>query len=149
MLSGWEAIMKALPDVYVDTSGYAFTFPLFKMFGKCKVGCYVHYPTISTDMLSQVRSRTSTYNNRSRISNSWLLSYLKFLYYKVSSLFKFFSLKWVQIGAQLMLLFIMSQTLSLHSVICVPIPQSRKVFRLNHGKFKLDRRSYQQIMVFE
>ena len=75
--------MKALPDVFVDTSGYAFTFPLFKMFGKCKVGCYVHYPTISTDMLSQVRSRTSTYNNRSRISNSWLLSYLKFLYYKV------------------------------------------------------------------
>ena len=76
-------MMKALPDVYVDTSGYAFTFPLFKIFGKCKVGCYVHYPTISTDMLCQVRSRTATYNNKSRISNSWLLSYLKYLYYKV------------------------------------------------------------------
>ena len=76
-------MMKAVPDVFVDTSGYAFTFPLFKMFGKCKVGCYIHYPTISTDMLSQVKSRTATYNNKSRISNSWLLSYLKLRYYKV------------------------------------------------------------------
>ena len=82
-LTGWEAIMKVCPDIFVDTSGYAFTLPLFKILGNCLVGCYIHYPTISTDMLSQVKSRASTYNNRSRISNSWFLSYLKLQYYKV------------------------------------------------------------------
>ena len=83
MLIGWEAIMKLCPDVYIDTSGYAFTLPLFKILGSSQVGCYIHYPTISTDMLTQVKSRTSTYNNNSRISNSWALSYLKLQYYKV------------------------------------------------------------------
>ena len=81
--TGWEAIMNLCPDVYVDTSGYAFTLPLFKILGNSQVGCYIHYPTISTDMLTQVKSRTSTYNNNSRISNSWALSYLKLQYYKV------------------------------------------------------------------
>ena len=83
MLIGWEAIMKLCPDVYIDTSGYAFTLPLFKILGSSQVGCYIHYPTISTDMLTQVKSRTSTYNNNSSISNSWALSYLKLQYYKV------------------------------------------------------------------
>ena len=83
VLIGWEAIMKLCPDVYIDTSGYAFTLPLFKILGSSQVGCYIHYPTISTDMLTQVKSRTSTYNNNSRISNSWALSYLKLQYYKV------------------------------------------------------------------
>jgi len=26
--------------------GYAFTYPIFKLFGKCKVVSYTHYPTI-------------------------------------------------------------------------------------------------------
>ena len=71
-------IARALP-------GYAFTLPLFRLLGSCRVGCYaaclqiareellssicrmlpsevnhtaaqVHYPTISTDMLEQVSS---------------------------------------------------------------------------------------------
>jgi len=91
---GWEAITKICPDVYLDTMGYAFTLPLFKIFGKCKVGCYIHYPTISTDMLNQVRSRSPTYNNRSRISNSWFLSFLKLQYYKpITTTFSFLALR--------------------------------------------------------
>lgn len=37
--------------------GYAFCLPLFKYLGGSKVSCYVHYPTISTDMLSVVQQQ--------------------------------------------------------------------------------------------
>lgn len=46
MVLGFEAINVLVPDVYLDTMGYAFTFPLFKILAGCKVGAYVHYPTI-------------------------------------------------------------------------------------------------------
>ncbi|XP_065046394.1 GDP-Man:Man(3)GlcNAc(2)-PP-Dol alpha-1,2-mannosyltransferase-like [Musa acuminata AAA Group] len=42
----WEALRKFTPQFYFDTSGYAFTYPLARIFG-CKVICYTHYPTIS------------------------------------------------------------------------------------------------------
>jgi alpha-1,2-mannosyltransferase len=38
--------------------GYSFVYPLFKVLGGCKVLCYVHYPTISTDMIQTVGSST-------------------------------------------------------------------------------------------
>ena len=80
---GLEALENCVPNIYLDTMGYAFTLPLFKYFGGSKVGCYVHYPTISTDMLDKVRSRASTYNNRNRVANSYYLSNLKLIYYKI------------------------------------------------------------------
>lgn len=58
----YEALTKFVPLYYLDTSGYAFTYPLARLFG-CKVICYTHYPTISLDMLSRVHSRSSMYNN--------------------------------------------------------------------------------------
>ncbi|XP_021371207.1 GDP-Man:Man(3)GlcNAc(2)-PP-Dol alpha-1,2-mannosyltransferase-like isoform X1 [Mizuhopecten yessoensis] len=82
ILLGWEALQAFVPDVYIDTMGYAFTIPLFKYFGRCKVCCYVHYPTISTDMLEKVSSRTEAFNNASFISQSRLLSTVKLQYYK-------------------------------------------------------------------
>lgn len=63
----WEALCNFTPSYYFDTSGYAFTYPLARMFG-CKVICYTHYPTISTDMLSRVRQRNSMYNNDALIT---------------------------------------------------------------------------------
>ena len=54
---GWEALTSHVPDVYVDSMGYAFTLPVFRYLGGCRVGSYVHYPTVSTDMLSVVRDR--------------------------------------------------------------------------------------------
>lgn len=81
VLLGWEAVTSFLPDIFVDTMGYAFTLPLFKYIGGCKVGCYVHYPTISTDMLSAVGSKKASFNNASFISNSRVLSTVKLLYY--------------------------------------------------------------------
>ena len=40
----------------IDSMGYSFTYPLFVLAG-CRVGCYIHYPTISTDMLKKVENR--------------------------------------------------------------------------------------------
>jgi alpha-1,2-mannosyltransferase len=56
MLLTWEAIQLCPPHLFVDTMGYAFGYWLARLFGGCKVGCYVHYPTVSTDMIGRVTS---------------------------------------------------------------------------------------------
>jgi alpha-1,2-mannosyltransferase len=63
--------------IYTDTMGYAFTFPLAKWFGGCRVGCYVHYPTISTDMLAVVQEQRPTFNNNDGIATSKSKTLLK------------------------------------------------------------------------
>lgn len=83
IILGLEALCKFVPDIYIDTMGYAFTLPLFKYIGGCPVACYVHYPTISTDMLSRVSDRVEAHNNASFISKSVILSNAKLLYYKL------------------------------------------------------------------
>ncbi|KAL3685039.1 hypothetical protein R1sor_003061 [Riccia sorocarpa] len=79
---GWEALTTLTPLLFIDTAGYAFTYPLARLFG-CVVVCYTHYPTISSDMLRRVQMRTSIYNNNSRIAKSNLLSTAKVLYYRI------------------------------------------------------------------
>ncbi|CAL1536616.1 unnamed protein product [Lymnaea stagnalis] len=83
VLLGCEALFAFVPDIYIDTMGYAFTLPLFKFLGGCPVACYVHYPTISTDMLSRVSQRIAAHNNASFISRSPILSGLKVVYYRL------------------------------------------------------------------
>uniref|UniRef100_A0A3P9JF84 GDP-Man:Man(3)GlcNAc(2)-PP-Dol alpha-1,2-mannosyltransferase n=1 Tax=Oryzias latipes TaxID=8090 RepID=A0A3P9JF84_ORYLA len=78
---GWEALMEFVPDLYIDSMGYAFTLPLFRYLGGCHVGTYLHYPTVSTDMLSVVRERNPRFNNPDYISNSLFLSAFKVVYY--------------------------------------------------------------------
>ncbi|OQV19108.1 GDP-Man:Man(3)GlcNAc(2)-PP-Dol alpha-1,2-mannosyltransferase [Hypsibius exemplaris] len=80
---GLEALRKLCPDVFIDTTGHAFTFPLFRILGGCRTAAYVHYPTISTDMLSRVRDRTCAHNNAGFVSRSRVLSSLKIYYYKL------------------------------------------------------------------
>ncbi|KAJ6258907.1 hypothetical protein Dda_5802 [Drechslerella dactyloides] len=46
-----EAFAMLVPDVYIDTMGYAFTVLLAKRLFGIPTAAYVHYPTISTDML--------------------------------------------------------------------------------------------------
>ncbi|KAG2009800.1 asparagine-linked glycosylation protein 11 [Coprinopsis cinerea AmutBmut pab1-1] len=79
----WEAMTKLIPDLYIDTMGYAFTFPLVAALGRIPVGAYVHYPTISTDMLARVKSRRKWHTNSSSISSSLVLSQAKLFYYRV------------------------------------------------------------------
>jgi alpha-1,2-mannosyltransferase len=75
----WEALLARRPDVWIDTTGLAFTLPLARIIGGCRTAAYVHYPTISTDMLSLVRSRRASYNNR---DTGYLRSRAKLLYYR-------------------------------------------------------------------
>eukprot|EP01039_Chlorochromonas_danica_P003988 gene3988-4363_t len=69
------------PDIFCDTMGAAFGYPLVKLFTSAKVVAYVHYPIISTDMLARVREQRPSYNNQSAISSSTSVSSLKLLYY--------------------------------------------------------------------
>lgn len=67
-------------QLFIDTSGWAFTYPMCRLSG-VRVACYVHYPTVSTDMLQRVRQRKSLYNNSAQISGSRPASWVKLLYY--------------------------------------------------------------------
>lgn len=80
---GLEALLKFSPHVFVDTTGYAFVIPLFKWLGGCKTISYVHYPTVSQDMLEKVKMSESSYNNSTTISQSRWLTNLKLLYYRL------------------------------------------------------------------
>ncbi|KAJ8665191.1 hypothetical protein QAD02_006853 [Eretmocerus hayati] len=78
---GWEAYTLFKPDIFIDTMGYPFTYPIFKYIGGCKVASYTHYPIISTDMLDRVAQRTSAHNNRQAIVKSVVLTNMKLGYY--------------------------------------------------------------------
>ncbi len=75
-----EALSSFVPDVFVETVGYAAANPIAVWYG-CIVISYVHYPTISTDMLSKVQNRLADFNNSSAIAKSPILSKLKLIYY--------------------------------------------------------------------
>ncbi|KAF7649064.1 hypothetical protein LDENG_00147960 [Lucifuga dentata] len=81
MFLGWEALTAFVPDLFVDSMGFAFTLPVFRYLGGCKVASYVHYPTVSTDMLSVVRERNPRFNNADFISRNPVLSAVKVVYY--------------------------------------------------------------------
>lgn len=70
-------------DIFLETTGFTFTLPLFKYLGGCQTGSYIHYPIITNDMLKRVSSRQSMYNNRGIIARSPVLTMAKLLYYNV------------------------------------------------------------------
>lgn len=79
---GYEALKLLQPDIFIDTMGYAFTYPLFKYVGRCKVVSYTHYPTISNDMIKQIYRRVLSNNNRQYIARNPFLTGAKIVYYK-------------------------------------------------------------------
>lgn len=83
LVLGFEALLKFSPDVFVDTTGYAFVVPLFSWLGGCKTVSYVHYPTVSQDMLEKVRQCESSFNNSNSISQSKWRTNLKLFYYRL------------------------------------------------------------------
>ena len=82
VLLALEALTSFVPDMFIDTMGYAFSLPVFALLGHSHVACYVHYPTISTDMLARVQTGEASFNNKAYIARSWLLTSLKLLYYR-------------------------------------------------------------------
>ena len=79
LLCSFDALLKYTPEYFFDTTGCAFTFP-FAWIAGCKILAYVHYPTISTDMLSVVEKQETAVNNSQRIAKSKFLSTLKVLF---------------------------------------------------------------------
>ncbi|KAF9942058.1 asparagine-linked glycosylation protein [Modicella reniformis] len=79
---GWEALQMVVPDIWIDTMGYAFTYPAARLFAGCQVVAYVHYPTISSDMIGRVASRESGHNNANEVASSPLYTKLKLIYYR-------------------------------------------------------------------
>ncbi|GAA5883282.1 hypothetical protein JCM3774_001749 [Rhodotorula dairenensis] len=72
-----------VPDYWIDTMGYAFTYPVVKYSCRIPVASYTHYPTISTDMLDRVRTRRAGHTNASLVATSRVLSALKLGYYRL------------------------------------------------------------------
>ncbi|QIW97395.1 hypothetical protein AMS68_002913 [Peltaster fructicola] len=62
LILAWDALSLMPPDVFIDTMGYAFALALSKwLFPKMPTCAYVHYPTISTDMLSSLHDESGTH----------------------------------------------------------------------------------------
>ncbi|PVV01755.1 hypothetical protein BB560_003816 [Smittium megazygosporum] len=83
MLVCYQTLNLFIPDIYIDTVGFSFTYPLVKILYRINVVSYTHYPTISSDMYQVVASRESGINNGETIQKSFLLSILKKLYYRM------------------------------------------------------------------
>ncbi|KAK2054076.1 glycosyl transferase group 1 [Colletotrichum caudatum] len=57
----WDAFQLLVPDIFIDTMGYAFSLGLSKLlFRRVPTCAYVHYPTISTDMLQSLDPESET-----------------------------------------------------------------------------------------
>ncbi|PYH99233.1 alpha-1,2-mannosyltransferase [Aspergillus ellipticus CBS 707.79] len=55
LIVAYDAFSLLVPDIFVDTMGYAFALAFSKLlFPSVPTGAYVHYPTISTDMLQSL-----------------------------------------------------------------------------------------------
>eukprot|EP00985_Skeletonema_marinoi_P022178 scaffold14012_cov141-Skeletonema_marinoi.AAC.2 len=83
MKLAWCALSAVTPHVFFDTTGCAFTFFVARLLAGCKVGAYVHYPTISTDMLSLVWKRRPTYNNDAKVAANPIVTCAKLIYYVI------------------------------------------------------------------
>lgn len=59
VILAYEAFQLLVPDIFIDTMGYAFAVAFCKyLFPKVPTAAYVHYPTISTDMLESLDDTT-------------------------------------------------------------------------------------------
>jgi alpha-1,2-mannosyltransferase len=59
LILAYEAFQLLVPDIFIDTMGYAFAVAFCKyLFPRVPTAAYVHYPTISTDMLESLDDKT-------------------------------------------------------------------------------------------
>ena len=76
-----EAMHAFRPAVFFDTVGHAFGYPVARVAG-CRVAAYVHYPTVSSDMIKRVKARRVVYNNAESTAKSSARTWAKTLYYR-------------------------------------------------------------------
>lgn len=60
--------------------GYAFTYPLIRLLtgSEIAIGAYIHYPTVSTDMVKRVKERSFGIENAGA-SGSWIRTKIKLM----------------------------------------------------------------------
>ena len=87
MVLGLECLLRYPPDIWIDTTGCAFPYFLARYLCGCRVACYVHYPTISADMIQAVEKRNPNFNHRGIIARSTILTFLKLYYYRMFAYF--------------------------------------------------------------
>lgn len=85
-----EALFKLTPDVWCDTMGYPFTYPIVHFLVNVPVVTYTHYPVISSDMLQKLVLTPGFKNN--------LKLRLKYYYWKIFMLLYTFTGKYVTIA---------------------------------------------------
>lgn len=78
---GLRAIWYYPCDIFIDTLGVSWPYPFIKFFGTCRIISYTHYPIISSDMIKRIWNQKQNYNNKSIISKSKPLTFLKLIYY--------------------------------------------------------------------
>ncbi|KAJ6044564.1 uncharacterized protein N7446_002757 [Penicillium canescens] len=72
LIVAYDAFTLLVPDIFIDTMGYAFTLALCKwLFPTVPVGAYVHYPTISTDMLASLDDQSGVQGINSGAGKGW------------------------------------------------------------------------------
>lgn len=82
LIMAYDAFSLIVPDVFIDTMGYSFTLALSKLFFPgIPTGAYVHYPTISTDMLSSLDAEMGKGVNAG--TGKGLKGFVKRLYWKM------------------------------------------------------------------
>ncbi|CAI5711990.1 unnamed protein product [Peronospora effusa] len=88
---GMEAVQESsrqqlYPQVWVDTTGCPFSYVVASLLYACSVVAYVHYPMISTDMISKIQQRNAGFNNDAAIAASSSRSMAKYIYYRLFAL---------------------------------------------------------------
>ncbi|EAS33000.3 alpha-1,2-mannosyltransferase [Coccidioides immitis RS] len=72
LVLAYDAFTNLVPDVFVDTMGYAFALALSNfLFPSVPTGAYVHYPTISTDMLESLDDKTGQRGLNAGAGTGW------------------------------------------------------------------------------
>ncbi|GAM82961.1 hypothetical protein ANO11243_009470 [Dothideomycetidae sp. 11243] len=72
LILAWDAFNLIVPDVFVDTMGYAFSLALCKLiFPTIPTAAYVHYPTISTDMLGSLDDTSGDKGVNAGLGRGW------------------------------------------------------------------------------
>lgn len=77
----FEALMLCPCDIFIDTMGVGYAYPLLKLFFGVKVYSYTHYPLVSYDMMRDVVSGKAQFNNSQEIAKSRVMSEVKKIYY--------------------------------------------------------------------
>ncbi len=81
LVLAYDAFSLLAPDIFIDTMGYSFTLALSKLlFPSVPTGAYVHYPTISTDMLDSLRAGGQGINGG---AGTGLKGWLKRIYWQL------------------------------------------------------------------